>query len=425
MPNLDRRAMIATTLAAAPALGAMSAMAAVDDLRRARPAAPDDEAYWARVAALYDRPAGVIQLEHGNWGMMARPVREAYERHIREVNRDTSYYVRRDFVKDFLPLRARVAGVLGVAPDEIAFTRNATESLQALIAGYHGLRPGDAVLYADVDYDAPQAAFRWLAKRRGVQVIRITLPEPATHQNLIDAYARALADHPNIRLMLITQVSHRSGLVLPVAEITALARAKGVATILDAAHGWGQLEMTLPALGADFAALNCHKWVGAPLGAGLLYIRKERLGDIEQSPCEDGGGDTVASRAHVGTPGYPGWLAVGDALDFQDAITIGAKSARLRYLRNRWAESLRGVGNIEIVPPADPRLVSAIAAFRLKGQVSVAQNRALAHTLLDRFGIFTVDREGLAGGACVRVTPSLGNTVADVDALVAALKQLA
>lgn len=422
MPHLDRRTMLAATLAAAPAMGAAQDLAS---LRLPAPAAPDDEPYWARVAALYDRPAGVIQLEHGNWGMMAQPVMAAYQRHIEAVNRDTSYYVRRDFVKDFLPLRARVAGILGVDPQEIAFTRNATESLQSLISGYHGLRAGDAVLYADGDYDAPQAGFRWLAKRRGVQVIRIDLPEPATHQNLIDAYAKALADHPNIRLMLITQVSHRNGLVLPVAEITALARSKGVATILDAAHGWGQLEMTLPALGADFAALNCHKWVGAPLGAGLLYIRRDRLGDIEQSPCEDGGADTVASRAHVGTPGYPCWLSVGDALDFQDAITLRAKSARLHYLRNRWAEALRGVGRIDIAAPADPRLVSAIASFRLRGEVSEAQNKALAATLLQRFGIFTVDRSGLAGGGCVRVTPSLGNTVADVDALVAALRQLA
>jgi selenocysteine lyase/cysteine desulfurase len=421
MPPLDRRAMIAAALAAAPALGVMEAFGGIPT----GGSAPDDEAYWTRIAALYDRPKGVIQLEHGNWGMMARPVMEAYGRHIQAVNRDTSYYVRRDFVKDFLPLRARVAGILGVAPDEIAFTRNATESLQALISGYHGLRAGDAVLYADSDYDAPQSGFRWLAKRRGVQVIRIDLPEPATHQNLIDAYAKALADHPTIRLMLITQVSHRSGLVLPVAEITALARAKGAATILDAAHGWGQIEMTLPALGADFAALNCHKWVGAPLGAGLLYIRKDRLGDIEQSPCEDGGADTVASRAHVGTPGYPCWLAVGDALDFQDAITIKAKAARLHYLRNRWAETLRGVGNIDIVPPADPRLVSAIASFRLKGQTSEAQNKALAQMLLQRFGIFTVERAGLVAGGCVRATPSLGNTVADVDALVGALRQLA
>jgi selenocysteine lyase/cysteine desulfurase len=415
--------MLAASLAAAPAMGAAGGDLAF--LRRPAPAAPDDEAYWAQVATLYERPAGVIQLEQGNWGMMAAPVRAAYERHIRQVNRDTSYYVRRTFVQDFMPLRARVAGVLGVAPEEIAFTRNATESLQALISGYHPLRPGDAVLYADSDYDAPQAGFRWLARRRGVEVIRIALPEPATHQNLIDAYAKALADHPNIRLMLLTQVSHRNGLVLPVAEITALARTRGVVTMLDAAHGWGQIEMTLPALGADFAALNCHKWVGAPLGAGLLYIRRDRLGDIEQSPCEDGDGDTVAARAHVGTPGYPCWLSVGDALDFQDALTIKAKAARLHYLRSRWTEALRGVGRIDIATPADPRLGGAIASFRLRGEGSEAQAKALAATLLQRFGIFTVDRSGLAGGACVRVTPSLGTTVADVDALVSALHQLA
>jgi selenocysteine lyase/cysteine desulfurase len=356
--------------------------------------------------------------------MMARPVREAYERHIRAVNRDTSYYVRRDFVKDFLPLRARVAGALGVDPQDIAFTRNATESLQSLISGYHPLRPGDGVLYADTDYDAPQAGFRWLAKRRGVQVIRIDLPEPATHQNLIDAYAKALADHPNIRLMLVTQVSHRNGLVLPVAEITALARSKGVTTILDAAHGWGQLEMTLPALGADFAALNCHKWVGAPLGAGLLYIRRDRLGDIEQSPCEDGGADTVASRAHVGTPGYPAWLSVGMRWTFR-MPSPSARNRRGCVICATAGPKPCAAWGPSTWPLPDPRLVSAIACFRLRGQTGEAQNKALAATLLQRFGIFTVDRAGLAGGGCVRVTPSLGNSVADMDALASALRQLA
>ncbi|HAV50770.1 MAG TPA: hypothetical protein DCX75_11925 [Brevundimonas sp.] len=174
---------------------------------------------------------------------MARPVLAAYERHQAMVNRRNSYYSRREYGADLARIRSRVAANLGVEPDEIAFTRGATEALQALIGGYNRLKPGDQVLIADLDYDSMQSAMAWLKDRRGAELVRIELPEPATRQGLIDAYASALDANPKVRLMLLTQVSHRNGLHLPVAEITALARTRGVDVILDM-------------VGADYAALN-------------------------------------------------------------------------------------------------------------------------------------------------------------------------
>lgn len=384
-----------------------------------------DEAYWRRVAALYDITDEVVLLENGYFGAMARPVLEAYQRHLARVNRGNAWYARQQFPGEVALARGRVARMLGVEDDEIVFTRGATEALQALIGGYRGLRPGDAVLYADLDYDSMISAMRWLGERRGVEVVGIALPEPATHQGLLDAYADALDRHPNLRLMLLTQVSHRNGVVLPVAEITRMARRRGVDVIVDVAHGVGQLDFRLPDLDVDFAGINLHKWIGAPVGVGALYIKRGRVADIAPYMGEVGADDDIRTRIHTGTANFATFLATTDALDVHEAIGVAAKQARLRLLRDRWMDGVRGVAGIELISPADPRLSSAIAAFRLRGQVSVADNVATARRLANEFGIFTVHRDGLASGACVRVTPSVFTPLAHVDRLVQALQAIA
>ncbi|WP_294307721.1 aminotransferase class V-fold PLP-dependent enzyme, partial [uncultured Sphingomonas sp.] len=205
---IDRRMVLAGGMATAVPLPGIAAAT------RTHAPAPDDEAFWADVAAEYDRPSdGIVQLENGNWGAMARPVRLAYEQAIARVNRDTSYYARRGMLADLRAAREAVANELDVPPDEIAFTRNATEALKALILGYNRLSPGDAVLYADLDYDSMQACVESLGSRRGVRVRRIALPELATRQALIDAYAEAMAAEPRLKLILLTHLSHRTGLV--------------------------------------------------------------------------------------------------------------------------------------------------------------------------------------------------------------------
>jgi len=417
--QIDRRGLIGLGLALSAAAGASHAAPAPTS------AAAGNPADWSAVAAQYDVTSEVTQLENGNWGMMARSVQAAYERNLEMVNRSTSYYSRRGFGADMTPIRARVAANLGVGVDEIAFTRGATESLLTLVGGYNRLRPGDQVLYADLDYDSTQAGFRWLAQRRGVEPVTFALPEPATYQGLIDAYAAALAAHPRVKLMLLTHVGHRTGLVVPVAEIVALARAHGVDVIVDSAHAWGQLDFKLGDLGADFVGLTCQKWIGAPIGVGVLYIRRSRIADIDPAMGAEGAGDDIGRRVHTGTSNFAGFLTVPQALDFHESIGAGAKERRLRQLRDRWAEALRDHGRIEILTPSDPRLTCAITSFRLRGQTSPEQNRALAADLLKRFNIFTVERSGAASGSCVRVTPALFTTEADIDRLIAALRTYA
>jgi len=411
---------------AAAAAGAWATAAKGSGLALPSPGAPPaDEAYWRGIAGQYDLPSGVIQLENGNWGMMARPVAQAYERRTEMVNKATSLYSRSQAGPDILRVRGRVAAMLGVQPDEIAFTRGATESLLTLIGGYNRLRPGDEVLFADLDYDSMQAGFRWLKDRRGVGLVTLAIPEPATHQGLIDAYARMLEAHPRIRLMLLTHVGHRTGLVMPVKEIVALAKSRGVDVILDSAHAWGQLDFDLRALGADFVGLTCQKWIGAPMGVGLIYIRKDRLDAIDPAMgAEDDGHGGILGRVHTGTANFAAFLALADALDFHEAIGIRAKEARLRHLRDRWAEHFRSDARIDILTPPDPRLTCALTSFRLPGRTSVADNKALAARLFERFRIFTVHRDGVANGACVRVTPGLFTGTDEIDHLIAALDLL-
>lgn len=416
--ELNRRQMLMAA-AAAPVAGRLEAAPLPAGAR------PDDESYWAKVAAQYDVIDDIIQLENGNWGMMARPVLEQYEAAVRRVNRATSYYARRGLFPDLLAVRARVAAKLGVAPEEIAFTRNATEALKALIGGYNRLRAGDVVLYADLDYDSMQACCDSLKKTRGVDVVRIALPEPATHQGLIDCYEAALKANPRVRLILLTHLSHRTGLVVPVREIVAMARARGVDAIVDAAHSWGQLDFALPDLDADFVGLNLHKWMGAPLGVGALYIRKTKVELIDPDIANDPPfAATAQARVHTGTVDFAAQLTVPAALDFQDGIGDAPRAARLRYLRDRWAEHLRATPGVEILTPADPRLHGGITSFRLAGRTSEADNAAIAKRLLDEYRIFSVQRAGPARGACVRITPALFNSSADMDMLVKAMKGL-
>lgn len=383
-----------------------------------------DADYWQAVADLYDITDEVAMLDNGYWGSMARPVLEAYERHTADVNRGNAYYGRVRFPAGYEAARTRTAQALGVERDEIVFTRGATEALLALIGGYNKLRPGDAVLCADVDYDNMIKAVHWLRERRGVDVVAIDLPEPATHESLIDCYARAMERNPRLRMMLLTHVNHRNGMVLPVAEISRMARERGIDAIVDTAHGFGQLDMRIPDLQADFAGINLHKWIGAPVGVGAVYIRRGRVADIDPYMGEQAG-DDIRTRVHTGTVNFAAYLALPVALDLHQRIGVANKQARLHRLRNRWVEAARGIEGIQVLASDDPRLTSAIASFRLAGRASVDENIALSRLLLREHRVFTVMRDGLASGACVRVTPSIFTSEEQVDRLVAALRQVA
>ncbi len=347
-------------------------------------------------------------------------MRAAYAAHVARINSETTLYTRGPIGADLRAVRIKVASLLGVDPQEIAFTRGGTESMQTLILGYNRLRPGDAVLYADLDYDSMQAGMDSLGRRRGVRVVKIALPEPADRQTLIDAYERALKANPDVKLLLLTHLSHRTGLIPPVKEIAALARSRGVDVLLDCGHALGQTEFALRDMGVDFAGLNLHKWIGSPLGVGVVYIKRDRIADIDPSPLEEPS-DRIDARVHTGTVNYATILSVGDAIDVHLQIGLANKAKRLRYLRDRWVKALRDKPGIEILTPDDPAMHAGITSFRLAGTTGMAGNVAIRKELFDRWKIFVIERDGPAKGACIRVTPSFVNTAGDIDKLTVAL----
>lgn len=380
---------------------------------------------WDALAASYDLADDIVNLENGYFGVMARPVLEDYQRNLAYLNRHNSHHLRTRFDRAGIEaVRARLAAHAGVAPHEIALTRGATEALQNLILNYRPLKAGDSVMVSNLDYGTALDAMRALAKRREALVVSVSLPEPATRQGVVDAYEAALRQHPRTRLLLLTHVSHRTGLVLPVADIARIARTRGVDVVVDVAHSYGQLDFRIADLGADFVAATLHKWIGAPLGLGFLYIRDGRLPDVDiESGNTEFPDSDIRARVHAGTVNVAGVMTIPAALDFHDRIPLTIRAARMGALRDYWVARVRDLPQVQILAPDDMR--GAITSFRLAGQVTPAANQALARRLAQDFGIFTVARDGPLGGSCIRVTPSYFTTTAQLDQLVNAIRTLA
>ncbi|TSD75460.1 aminotransferase class V-fold PLP-dependent enzyme [Pseudomonas sp. KBS0710] len=383
----------------------------------------DNERHWHAIAQRYELEPGPINLENGYFGRMSRAVRAQYLEHVAFINRSNSLYVRQRFEQgENVEIRRQLAGLIDADPEAIAFTRNATEALQSLIRNYNGLRPGDQVLISDLEYDTVKGAMRWLAGVRGVEVVELAHTHPASFDSLVQTYRDAFAQYPRLKLMALTHVTHRTGLVMPVAAIAKAAREHGVDVILDGAHALGQIEFNLAELGIQFAGFNLHKWIGAPLTLGFLYIAPERLADIDPDmgefhyPVSD-----VRARTSYSTPNFPALMTL--PLVLEEHRNLGgstAKGARVNYLRDRWVSQVRGLPGIEVLTPDDPRLYCAITAFKFTGR----DQQEMADRLLKEYDLFTTTRTGAAFGSCIRVTPGLVTSVADIDVLVNAITEL-
>ncbi|MBZ9785136.1 aminotransferase class V-fold PLP-dependent enzyme [Pseudomonas sp. REP124] len=390
-----------------------------DNTRRAR-----DEAFWQTFADRYDLQPGPINLENGYFGRMSRTVVEEYQRNIELINRGNSVQVRQRFEQgENAKINAQVAALIGVPDEAVVLTRNATDGLQSLIRNYNRLQPGDQVLICDLEYDTVKGAMRWLEKHRGVEVIEIEHQHPASFDSLVTTYRETFARYPRLKLMALTHVTHRTGLVMPVQAIAAAAKEHGIDVILDGAHALGQLEFNLSELGIEFAAFNLHKWIGAPLTLGFLYIAPERLADIDPDmgemhfPVTD-----IRARTPYSTPNIPALLTLPLVLEEHEAMGgAAAKGSRLNYLRNMWVREVRELPGIEVLTPDDPRLYCGITSMRFTEQ---ADQQAMVERLLKDYNLFTVVRTGAACGPCIRITPGLTTTGEHMQQLITALKAL-
>ena len=387
------------------------------------PSNADNERHWQDIAQRYELEPGPINLENGYFGRMSRAVRAQYLEHVAFINRSNSLYVRQHFERgENVEIRRQLAELIDVDPEAVAFTRNATEALQSLIRNYNRLQPGDQVLISDLEYDTVKGAMRWLAGVRGVEVIELSHTHPATFDSLLQTYRDAFEQHPRLKLMALTHVTHRTGLVMPVEAIAKAARAHDVDVILDGAHALGQIEFSLAELGIQFAGFNLHKWIGAPLTLGFLYIAPERLADIDPDmgefhyPITD-----VRARTSYSTPNFPALMTL--PLVFEEHHALGgsaAKGARVNYLRNLWVSQVRSLPGIEVLTSDDPRLYCGITAFKFVGR----DQQVMADRLLGDYDLFTTTRTGAAFGTCIRVTPGLVTSAADIGVLVNAITEL-
>ena len=316
----------------------------------------------------------------------------------------------------------QLAELIDADPEAVTFTRNATEALQSLIRNYNRLQPGDQVLISDLEYDTVKGAMRWLAGYRGVEVIEMSHAHPASFDSLVQTYRDAFERYPRLKLMALTHVTHRTGLVMPVEAIARAAREHDIDVILDGAHALGQIEFNLVELGIQFAGFNLHKWIGAPLTLGFLYIAPERLADIDPDmgefhyPATD-----VRARTSYSTPNFPALMTL--PLVFEEHRAMGgakAKGARVNYLRDLWVSRVRPLPGIEVLTPDDPRLYCGITAFKFIGR----DQQVMADRLLKDFNLFTTTRVGASFGTCIRVTPGLLTSAADIDVLVNAITEL-
>lgn len=393
------------------------------------PLRPDDEAAWKAIAKNYDVTSKITNLENAYWGIMALPVLSEYKRLTEFINKENTYFARLQVSDTYRGLRETVAAFLNVGVDEIALTRGATETLQALIGGYNKLKRGDTILYADLDYSEMKTAMRWLEERRGAKPVKITFPEPTadkplTENDIVAFYERALSVNPGTKLLLLTHLNNLTGLIIPVAKIAKMAKDRGVDVILDAAHSVGQVDLKLKDLGCDFIGVNLHKWVGAPIGCGVMYINRSRIADIDTYMAKSPGSTSIADRIDTGTANFAAHMTIPAAIGFHNKIGTAAKEARLRYLRNLWVAPARKIKGITVLTPDDTNMVAGLTSFRLDGVTTTKANEALMKHLADKFGILTVRRTGPDAGDCIRVTPSLYTSPEDVMKLVNALKTI-
>jgi selenocysteine lyase/cysteine desulfurase len=380
---------------------------------------PDDESYWSTIRAEYSPAPGFINLENGYFGMPANPVRDALRRYQDEVDRENAFFLRTRWPARLARVKSVLAGFTGVTPEELLVTRSAVESLNILLQGYP-FEAGDAILMARHDYDSSHDIVRMLAERKGLRIVQVDVPYDLDDEDAVVAlYADAVT--PRTRVLLLTHIVHRTGRIMPVARLSALARGRGIDAIVDGAHALAQIAFTIPEVGAPFAAYNLHKWVGAPLGTGLLYIARERIADI--APLY---GDVSFARGdidklgHVGTVPPAPIMAVEDALAFHAAIGTRNKEARLRWLARRWMDQVADVPGVRLYTPRDPGTHCALGAFGIDGMPAAG----VVRRLMDEHRIFTVVRK-FGDAEIVRVTPHLYSHPDDLDALAAAIRQWA
>lgn len=378
-----------------------------------------DEDFWASVRGDYMLKPDYINLENGYYCFMPQQLLERQVEHLRHINYEGSWYMRNERMPTKRKVAASVAEIVGCSAEEVAITRNATESLDLIIGGMRWER-GDEAIMAEQDYGTMVAHFEFVARRFGVVNRVVSVPNhPRDDQELVDLYASAITR--KTRLLMISHMINITGQVLPVRKICDMAHAHGVEVLVDGAHAYSHIDFQMADLDCDYYGASLHKWLSAPLGSGMLYVKKEKIDSVwpllAGSQTEP---DDIHRLNHIGTDPVHVDLGILDAIDYQNAIGLKRKEARLKFLQQYWTRQLRDQDRVVINTPADMNRHGGIGNVGVEG---IEPNR-LAKMLMEDFGIFTVgiDRPGVQG---LRITPNLYTTTEELDALVSAIMTLA
>ena len=380
-----------------------------------------DDQFWSALRGKYRLKTDYINLENGYYSMQSEPVLEAFIAGVRQVNYEAARYMRTVRVDDKNRVRDKLAAVAGCSPEELIITRNTTESLDTVISGYDW-KAGDEAVMAAQDYGAMLDQFKLMARRHGLVNKVIQVPaHPRSDDEIVQVYADAIT--PKTRLLMVCHVVNITGQVLPVRKVADMAHARGVDVLVDGAHAFAHLDFRIPELGADYYGASLHKWLGAPLGAGILYVKRDKVEKLwpiygdESVPA-----DSIMKLNHTGTHPCHTDLGIEHAIAFHESIGITRKAARLRWLQQYWTSKVRGKPRMVLNTPAEPARSCAIANVGIDGMLP----GDLARGLLERYRIFTVaTNRPEAGVRGVRVTPHLYTTTAELDVLVKALTELA
>jgi selenocysteine lyase/cysteine desulfurase len=405
-------------------------------------AAPDDERYWELVASQFLLRKGLTYMNTGTRGPSPRSVHMAQIDALNSVNADYWGFTKTVCNKDFLDgLRNKLATFVGAKPSEIAFTSNTTEGMVFGTLGID-MKPGDEIVFTNHDHPSGGNPIMLRAARENLAVRVIDLADrkfhpPKNPDEILKAFEATIT--PKTKLLSFCHINYTDGCVLPVKEICAMARSRGVITLVDGAQPPGMMKLNLHDLGCDMYAGPCHKWILASMYTGFFYVREEMLDrvwptmyagpvngktmygkpppDIMAEACKG-----AAKYEYHGSFDYPSKFAINAALDFHNHLTAEAIEARDRYLARRFLKGLHAIDGVEVYTSDDPRLGCALVAFTVKN----VPTKILMDTLWDRHAIYirNVTHEEI-GWDVNRASLHIMVTARQVDNLLGAIEEIA
>ena len=416
---MDRRSFFqatGATAAFASLAGPFSARASTAKDRPAEEVAADED-FWAEVRNEFTIDRTVINFNNGYASPAPRSVQEAMRRYLDYTNMGPYHTMVQQLDKRIESARRMVAEAAGCDAEEIAITRNSSESLEIAQLGV-SLKPGDEVLTTNQDYPRMLTTYAQRVRRDGIRLNAISFPVPVTSMD--DLYQRMeQAVTPRTRLIHFCHITNRTGQIFPVRRICDMAQARNIPVIVDGAHAFNQFPFKISDLNCDYYGVSLHKWTFAPIGTGFLYVRKSRIKDTWALMASvQGNDDNIRKFEEIGTHPAANYDAICEAIAFNQNIGIERKAARLRYVTARWANRLGRHPKVKILHNPAPGMSVGIGMFGLAG----ADPAKLVEALQNKYAIYTalVPHEEYVG---IRVTPSVYTTLEEVDYFAGAVEK--